>query len=160
ASAPTGAFVNGSTIRASNNPQDVFTVSISGNSVILTLDSIGASPLIDVVNGQAVYYGQNGTSSTLSIGTSGGLFSIGDTGSGVAAIALTPAATAAGWVVNSGVASIPSASAPTALAFLLGDGTDTIASMNAGSATVSLSGSGTLNIGGAVTTTGTLSISD
>jgi fibronectin-binding autotransporter adhesin len=155
-----GAFADGTTIVAANNPQDVFTVSVTtgtGGSVKLTLASVaGAGPVLDFTSGAINFYAVAGATDGMTVSNNAGVYTVADS---AGAIALTSNATAAGWVVNGdGSVTGPSAGTTvTAIDLNLGDGADTIAGLSAGT-NVTVDGTGTLTIAGATTTTGNLLI--
>ncbi|MEI6234807.1 MAG: autotransporter-associated beta strand repeat-containing protein, partial [Planctomycetota bacterium] len=157
-SVPTGNFANvafGSTLTAANNPLNTYTVSLSGNTVVLTLTSITASASLDVTSGVVSYNAAGFTSSNMTVSNDGTTYTVLDT---AGSIALTTNATAAGWTVNgNGSVSGPMAGV-TNLMLNLGDTTDQIQALAAGSANVTINGADTLNLAGAVTTSGNLTI--
>ena len=162
ADAVTGTFVSGATVRASNDPRYLFTVSTTGgdgNDVVLTLTAIDAIPvlMVDVVGGQVFLVAGPGVANDLTVGVSGANYTVADA---AGAVTLSAAAVTAGWEVAAGVATGPTAGV-TLITGYLGDGANVISAFDAGTANVVLSGASadSLTISGPVTTTGTLALS-
>ena len=96
-----GAFANGTTIVAANNPQDVFTVSVNANSVVLTLSIVTAanSTTLDVTNGVVTLSAIAGVNNGLTVSNSAGCYTVTDSAGPVLP---DSNATAAGWTYNAG----------------------------------------------------------
>ncbi len=152
-----GAFANGATIVAANNPQDIFTVSIMANSVVLTLASVtnGTSPTLDVTAGGVTFSALGGANDGLTVSNTAGAYTVADS---AGAITLTSNAISAGWSVNGDGSVTGPTAGVTSFLLNLGDGTDQITSLDAGSANVTVDGTGSLAIAGATTTTGNFTI--
>jgi autotransporter-associated beta strand protein len=157
----TGAFANGSTISATNDPQFQFSVITNGgdgNDVVLTVVAapvVGVINTLDVINGQIQLLSAGGINNQYTISLSGSTFTVSDV---AGAITLGDGAIAAGWDVSSGIAS-GTATGITLFLVQSGNGQDAILALNAGTANLTVSGSNDLAINGLIQTTGALTLS-
>ena len=154
-----GVFGSGAaSITAANNPFYVFGVSYAGAQVTLTVTSVPVGDVVDVQGNTVDFYTLTGLANNLTVGLSGGHYSITDS---VETISLTAAAIAAGWT-GGGTNTVTGPNSYTNFAFFTQDAADTVEAMNLGNANLSLTGdgTGTLNFVGNVTTTGNINVSD
>ncbi len=162
---PTGVISGQFTTGASELVgSDYFTITYSANSVVATLTSILVPPLLTVSNTQVSYTSPSGGASSVTVSETSNTYTVQDAGY---TINLTPAAVAAGWVVNgNGSVSGPtsymsSGNSITISSFDLDlvNSTNAIAGINADSASVTIEGSGPLVVNGAITNATSVAIS-
>ncbi len=123
-----GTFTAG-VFAAADNTSYIFTPSISGNNVVLTLTAI-TSQLLDVSSGFLTYTTATGVNSNLTVTNDGTNFTVTDT---AGPITLTANATSNGWT-GSGTTTVQGPMAGiTGLVLGLTDGSDTISGIAAGS---------------------------
>jgi hypothetical protein len=155
-----GQFVNRSTITAADNPQYRFSVATNGgdgNDIVLTLSAILPPRLLDVSGGTVSYQTGANIDSGVSVGLSGGNYTLTDTSG---SISLSAAAIAAGWT-GDGTSSVTGPTAGvTAINFDLSDGADTLNGLVGGSADVTVTAFTSLTTAGDLTTTGSLTFAN
>jgi hypothetical protein len=152
-----GSFAGGPTLTAVNDPRFQFTISTTGgdgNDVVATLTNV-LPTVLDVNGGQVQFSAGVGINDNLTVGLSGGNYTVTDTATN---IGLTSAAIAAGWTGNGTHVVTGPAAGLTNMTVQLTDGTDTLNGLTAG-IPVTVSGVGTLNVAGAVNVTGDLAVS-
>jgi hypothetical protein len=157
--ATVGQFVGGTTITATNDPRYVFTINYNpsgSNDVTATLASFATTDALGVdSDGLATFASADNLNNDVTVTQAGGNYSITDTAD---TIALTPDATAAGWMGDGTNTVTGPVSGVTGLSFTLNSGTDAFEGVNAGSVPVTISGTGSVTLNGLISTTSNITI--